>query len=86
MKKSPHPPLCTRDKQRFRNRVYTYYRLHGRRLPWRDTSDPYHILVSEIMLQQTQVSRVVDTYGEFIRLFPTVRVLAAARLGRVMRA
>ena len=53
-----------------------WYTRHGRHLPWRNTSDPYRILVSEIMLQQTQVSRVLDRYPLFLRRFPTIRSLA----------
>lgn len=55
-------------------------------MPWRNTRDPYRILVSEIMLQQTQVARVREKYGEFLKMFPTVRALAAAPLGEVLRA
>jgi A/G-specific adenine glycosylase len=55
-----------------------WYRIHGRSLPWRDTSDPYHILVSEVMLQQTQVDRVLPKYHEWLEKFPTLDALAAA--------
>lgn len=62
-----------------------HYRAHGRRgLPWRHTRDPYRILVSEVMLQQTQVERVVPYYRKFIKTFPTARSLARAKLGRVL--
>ena len=54
-------------------------------MPWRRTHDPYRILVSEIMLQQTQVDRVRAKYAEFLKVFPTVDVLAAASLGDVLR-
>jgi A/G-specific adenine glycosylase len=71
----------------FRRIVWEYYQAHGRHdLPWRQTADPYCILVSEIMLQQTQVPRVVAKYQEFLRLFPTTSALAAAPLGDVLRA
>ena len=53
-------------RQRFRRQLLTWYRAHGRELPWRQTSDPYHILVSEIMLQQTQVDRVLPKYLEWL--------------------
>ncbi len=53
-------------------------------MPWRKTKDPYRILVSEIMLQQTQVSRVLEKYKEFLKEFPTVRALARASLGDVL--
>ncbi len=55
-----------------------WFRVHQRDLPWRRTKDPYRILVSEIMLQQTQVDRVIPKYREFLRRFPNVRALARA--------
>ena len=55
-----------------------WYRRHGRTLPWRGESDPYRIILSEIMLQQTQVSRVLVQYGRFLRRFPSMRALARA--------
>jgi A/G-specific adenine glycosylase len=65
--------------------VRNYYRTHGRHeLPWRKTKDPYKILVSEIMLQQTQVIRVVPKYTAFIKRFPTVKVLAESPLKEVL--
>jgi A/G-specific adenine glycosylase len=69
------PPPC---RQRFRRRLLAWYRRHGRDLPWRKTSDPYHILVSEIMLQQTQVDRVLPKYREWLGKYPTFEILAAA--------
>jgi A/G-specific adenine glycosylase len=70
----------------FRDAVWTHYRKSGRHdLPWRKTKDPYKILVSEVMLQQTQVPRVIEKYKEFLRLFPTVHVLAQASLSDVLR-
>lgn len=63
-----------------------YFKQHGRHdLPWRQTDDPYKITVSEIMLQQTQVSRVLEKYKEFLGTFPTVRALAKASLAEVLR-
>ena len=59
----PAPP----QRQRFRRRLLTWYRANGRDLPWRHTDDPYHILVSEVMLQQTQVDRVLPKYHEWLR-------------------
>ncbi|MBV8082093.1 MAG: A/G-specific adenine glycosylase, partial [Candidatus Eremiobacteraeota bacterium] len=70
--------------QRVHRIVLRWYAAHGRDLPWRRTRDPYAILVSELMLQQTQVSRVIPKYREFLRRFPTVRALAAARLRDVL--
>jgi A/G-specific adenine glycosylase len=59
---------------------------HGRDLPWRRTRDPYAILVSEVMLQQTQVSRVVPRYLEWLERWPTVESLAAASTADAIRA
>lgn len=71
----------------FRKAVWAYYKAHNRNaLPWRKTRDPYKILVSEVMLQQTQVPRVVEKYKEFLNLFPTVHVLANAKLSEVLKA
>lgn len=70
----------------FRRRVITWYRAHGRTLPWRATHDPYKILVSEIMLQQTQVDRVKDRYRLWLKQFPTVQALAQASQGEVLKA
>src|SRR5438067_9319200 len=70
----PPPP----DRRRFRQRLLTWYQRHGRDLPWRKTDDPYHILVSEIMLQQTQVDRVVPKYVEWLEKYPTMTALAGA--------
>jgi A/G-specific adenine glycosylase len=65
--------------------IYRYYRKHGRNLPWRLTSDPYHILVSEIMLQQTQVQRVMVKYEQFTRKFPGFPSLASAPLRLILK-
>lgn len=65
--------------------IYTYHRANPRPMPWRETGDPYHILISEIMLQQTQVERVRLKYAEFLRAFPTVYELAAAPLPDVLQ-
>src|SRR6478752_3803196 len=70
----PRPPA----RRRFRQRLLTWYGRHGRDLPWRKTDDPYHILVSEIMLQQTQVDRVLPKYAEWLDKYPSMEVLAAA--------
>ena len=70
----PAPP----DRRRFRQRLLTWYGRHGRDLPWRRTDDPYHILVSEIMLQQTRAQTVSPYYRRFLTRFPTVRSLANA--------
>jgi A/G-specific adenine glycosylase len=65
-------------RRRFRRRLLTWYRRHGRDLPWRNTDDPYHILVSEVMLQQTQVDRVLPKYAEWLEKYPSLDALAAA--------
>jgi A/G-specific adenine glycosylase len=70
----PNPPT----RQRFRRRLLTWYRANGRDLPWRRTSDPYHILVSEVMLQQTQVDRVLPKYHEWLERYPSLAALATA--------
>jgi A/G-specific adenine glycosylase len=62
----------------FRTRLLAWYRANGRALPWRETSDPYHILVSEVMLQQTQVDRVLPKYHEWLSKYPSLSALAAA--------
>ncbi|HIJ81705.1 MAG TPA: A/G-specific adenine glycosylase [Desulfuromonadales bacterium] len=69
----------------FRRTILDRYRAHPRPMPWRETGDPYHILVSEAMLQQTQVERVWSKYEEFLTAFPTVEQLAAAPLAEVLR-
>ena len=72
----------------FRNIVWTHARVHGRHtLPWRArTASPYAILISEVMLQQTPVDRVVPYYDNFLKHFPTVRALAHAPLSEVLKA
>ena len=69
----------------FRSRVLAWYRRSGRDLPWRQARDPYPVLVSEVMLQQTQVSRVLPAYRRFLTRFPTLRALSSAPLGDVLR-
>jgi A/G-specific adenine glycosylase len=68
-----------------RRRVLSWYSRSGRDLPWRHARDPYRILVSEVMLQQTQVSRVLPAYRRFLRRFPTLRALSRAPLAAVLR-
>jgi A/G-specific adenine glycosylase len=71
----------------FRRLVWAQYKKEGRHaLPWRKTRDVYHILVSEVMLQQTQVDRVIPFYTKFLTQFPTARKLAAAPLSHVLKA
>ena len=75
----------TRSRE-FGKAIRAFYKEHGRHhLPWRHTRDPYKVLVSEVMLQQTQVDRVLPKYKKFIRKFPNVRVLSRARLSSVLK-
>ncbi|HEX6597875.1 MAG TPA: hypothetical protein VF034_01035 [Gemmatimonadaceae bacterium] len=72
--------------RRVSEKLRRWFRANGRDLPWRRTRDPYHVLVSELMLQQTQVSRVVPRYGEFLEAFPTLHHVAGAKPARVTEA
>jgi A/G-specific adenine glycosylase len=78
--------LSARAIRAFRQTIYRHFQEHGRRLPWRETRDPYCILVSEIMLQQTQVERVLQKYEGFIARFPSFAALAEAALPEVLAA
>ncbi|MCA9366243.1 A/G-specific adenine glycosylase, partial [Candidatus Kaiserbacteria bacterium] len=72
--------------RRFQKQVWDHYRAHGRHtLPWRTHITPYRILVSELMLQQTQVDRVVPKFTAFIKKWPTVSAVSKATLGEVLR-
>src|SRR5207237_10251458 len=79
----PVPPA---QKRKFRERLLKWYARHARDLPWRETSNPYKILVSEIMLQQTQVDRVLPKYREWLAKYPTMQDLARAPLPEVTRS
>lgn len=70
----------------FRERILARYRSNPRPMPWRETNDPYRILVSEFMLQQTQVERVMGKYGGFIDRFPDFHALSGAPLAQVLEA
>lgn len=70
----------------YRARLLAWYDAHARDLPWRQSRDAYHIWLSEIMLQQTRVAAVISHYHEFLRRFPTVEKLAAAREASVLAA
>lgn len=69
----------------FRDMIFSWWQEHKRDLPWRHTRDPYRILVSEVMLQQTQVARVLLKYEEFLRAFPDVYALSTATTAHVLR-
>src|SRR5438105_1343129 len=83
--RTPREEECARDKA-FGRRLRAWYRKHGRDLPWRRTRDPYRILVSELMLQQTQVSRVLRYYDRFLARFPNLAQLARAQPRHVREA
>jgi A/G-specific adenine glycosylase len=78
-------PLSPSRIAAFRRRVLAYYASHGRDLPWRRRVTPYRVLVSEIMLQQTQVDRVVGKYRGFLAAFPSFAALATAPTDRLLR-
>ncbi len=71
---------------RFRRSLLAWYAHNARALPWRESHDPYRVWLSEIMLQQTRVAAVIGHYEEFLRRFPTVEKLAAAREASVLAA
>jgi len=70
--------------RKFQELVYFNYHMNARILPWRSTGNPYHVIVSEIMLQQTQVDRVISKYNEFIAAFPDFKTLANASIQDVL--
>jgi A/G-specific adenine glycosylase len=76
-------PPYRKSIKSFQEKILEYYKTHGRKMPWRETRDPYCILVSEIMLQQTQVSRVEEKYPAFIEAFPNFKALDKAPLAKV---
>jgi A/G-specific adenine glycosylase len=82
----PAAAIDTEHGRKFGTLLRRWFRANGRDLPWRKTRDPYRILVSELMLQQTQVSRVVPKYAEFLATFPTLHDVARARPKRVTEA
>jgi A/G-specific adenine glycosylase len=67
----------TRERQLFRRKLLAWYERYARDLPWRRTRDPYRVLVSEVMLQQTQVDRVLPKYREWLERFPSLAALAS---------
>ena len=68
-----------------RRRLLAWHRRHGLQAPWRTSGDPYHALVAAVMAQQTQISRVLPKFDEFVAAFPTIEALAAAPTGEVLR-
>lgn len=89
----PRPPgrvrpvrIAPERRLAFGRKLRAWYARTARGLPWRRTRDPYRILISEPMLQQTQVARVVERYGDFLGRFPSLESIARARPQRVMKA
>src|SRR5262249_24763621 len=74
------------QKLRFRRQLLRWFRKRGRDLPWRETRDPYAILVSEFMLQQTQVASVIPYYKLWLERFPSFEALASSPEGEVLHA
>src|ERR1043165_1064120 len=78
--------LSSKQSRAFRRNLVRWYKKHGRDLPWRRTEDPYAILVSEFMLQQTQVGAVRKFYDHWLERFPNIGALAAASESEVLHA
>lgn len=76
--------LSEKERTSFIDTIYTYYNEHKRPFAWRETNNPYHIVVSEIMLQQTQTDRVKEKYTQFIEQFPTVEILAGSTVSHLI--
>ena len=76
--------IDTKQLRKFEREIWNYYKGNKRDLPWRRTTNPYYILISEVMLQQTQVSRVILKYEEFIKKFSTIESLAKASKAEVL--
>ena len=86
-KPKPARALAALSKNLFQKKITEYYKAHGRHtLPWRKTHSPYRILISEIMLQQTQVSRVIPKYNAFLKKFPDFTALANASTSELLGA
>lgn len=77
--------LTAKEARRFRAIIWDHYRLHARSMPWRDDPSPYNVFISEVMLQQTQVSRVLSKFELFTQAFPTFADLASASFADVFR-
>ena len=77
--------LTSSGIQKFQKLVLDFFRTQGKVFPWRQTNDPYHIMISELMLQQTQTDRVVKKYSSFIKKFPTIYELAAANVPQILK-
>ncbi|MDZ4278468.1 MAG: hypothetical protein U1B78_04955, partial [Dehalococcoidia bacterium] len=77
--------LSRSDTSRLRRALLAWHRRHALRAPWRESRDPYQVLVAAVMAQQTQMSRVLPKFDEFMAAFPTVEALARASTARVLR-
>jgi len=77
--------LTSEEIQAFQEEIFTWWERHKRSFPWRKTKDPYKIMVSEIMLQQTQTTRVKDIYRAFVKIYPTVESLAGAKQSDIVK-
>ena len=86
MPASRHDLAEEKSRRTFRQRLLAWYDVHQRDLPWRRDRDPYRVWLSEIMLQQTRVAAVLEHYQRFLRRFPTIEKLAAARETSVLAA
>ena len=78
--------ITKKQINQFQSKVLSFYKENRRDLPWRNTTDPYKILISELMLQQTQVSRVINYYDKWIKQWPTIDLLAQASRKDVLKA
>ncbi len=76
--------LTNKQIEEFQTQIWTFYAQYGREFPWRHVTDPYKIVVSEVMLQQTQTYRVMPKYEQFITTFPSFELLAEATLREVL--
>lgn len=82
--KGPPPVIAEERRARFHDRIFSFYAENARSFPWRHTTDRYAVMVSEVMLQQTQAERVVQKYEAWLERFPDVQSLAAAPLREVL--
>lgn len=80
-----HLLVPRRRRKEFQSYIFSWWETHRRDLPWRHTHDPYKILLSEVMLQQTNVSRVIPTYKKFLKNFPNITALQKAATSDVLR-
>ena len=84
--RNPFPVPSAGKRRLFRRKLLAWYGRNGRDLPWRSTRDPYRVLVSEVMLQQTQVDRVLPKYHEWLRRFPSFAARAATTEDQALKA